>query len=172
MESKVLLYNSNDIKIGETFARRARQLVNRQRAEWVDDNHSAIRFYFGMENMDNNKTNDFDKTDDFNDNEEIGVCINHLCFARWTDGKYYPAVVSDIVNNHVKVAYLDGDTGMVLMEHVIELYEAFDTLTFQGDWKGWGYYSGVLSNTEPLIMEYDDGDVEQVYLKQLRGIRR
>jgi len=52
MESKVLLINSNDDKIGETFVRRARQLVRRQRAVWVDDNHTAIRFYPGMEKMD------------------------------------------------------------------------------------------------------------------------
>jgi len=52
MESKVLLIDSNDVKIGETFVRRARQLVRRQRAVWMDDNHTAIRFHPGMENMD------------------------------------------------------------------------------------------------------------------------
>ena len=52
MESKVLIYNSDDIKIGETFIRRARQLVKRQRAMWVNDEQTAIRFAPGMENMD------------------------------------------------------------------------------------------------------------------------
>ena len=52
MESKVSLYNSNDVKIGETFLRRARQLVRRQRATWVDDSQVAIRFAPGMEYMD------------------------------------------------------------------------------------------------------------------------
>ena len=44
MESKVLLFDANDVKVGETFMRRARQLVNQQRAQWTDDSHSAIRF--------------------------------------------------------------------------------------------------------------------------------
>ncbi len=44
MESKVLLFNDKDAKVGETYMRRARQLVNQQRAAWVDESHSAIRF--------------------------------------------------------------------------------------------------------------------------------
>ncbi|MCL2386820.1 MAG: hypothetical protein FWC89_04620 [Defluviitaleaceae bacterium] len=44
MENKVVLYDSNDKKVGETFMRRARQLVKQQRAEWVDDSQNAIRF--------------------------------------------------------------------------------------------------------------------------------
>ena len=52
METKVSLYNSHDEKIGETFIRRAKQLVKRQRAVWVDDSRTAIRFAPGMENMD------------------------------------------------------------------------------------------------------------------------
>ena len=44
MESKVLLYDSNDVKIGETFTRRARQLVKQQRASWINENQDAIRF--------------------------------------------------------------------------------------------------------------------------------
>jgi hypothetical protein len=47
MESKVLLFDENGVGIGETFMRRARQLVGRQRAEWVDESHSAIRFSSG-----------------------------------------------------------------------------------------------------------------------------
>jgi hypothetical protein len=47
MESKVLLFDENGVGIGETFMRRARQLVSRQRAEWIDESHSAIRFSAG-----------------------------------------------------------------------------------------------------------------------------
>jgi hypothetical protein len=47
MESKVLLFDENGVGMGETFMRRARQLVGRQRAEWVDESHSAIRFSAG-----------------------------------------------------------------------------------------------------------------------------
>ena len=51
MDGKVLLYDYNDVKIGETYVRRARQLVKQQRAAWVDDSQKAIRFAPGMENM-------------------------------------------------------------------------------------------------------------------------
>ncbi|MCL2286869.1 MAG: hypothetical protein FWC32_10970 [Firmicutes bacterium] len=44
MEGKVVLFDSDGTQIGETFTRRARQLVKQQRATWVDDNHTAIRF--------------------------------------------------------------------------------------------------------------------------------
>jgi len=52
VEGKVSLFDSNDIKIGETFARRARQLVKQQRASWINDSQDAIRFAPGMEKMD------------------------------------------------------------------------------------------------------------------------
>jgi len=42
MKSKVALYDSDGSQVGETFSRRARQLVQQQRAEWIGD--SAIRF--------------------------------------------------------------------------------------------------------------------------------
>ena len=44
MEAKITLYNADGTQIGETFSRRARQLVKQQRAVWVDDDHTAIRF--------------------------------------------------------------------------------------------------------------------------------
>jgi len=60
MEGKVILYDSRNNRIGETFVRRARQLVKQQRAAWTDDNCTAIRFAHGMENMDDS-TDDTDK---------------------------------------------------------------------------------------------------------------
>ena len=44
MESKVTLYNVNGEEIGETYSRRARQLVKQQRAMWADDTHTSIQF--------------------------------------------------------------------------------------------------------------------------------
>jgi len=44
MEAKILLYDAGNNKIGETFMRRARQLVKGQRAVWVDESQTAIRF--------------------------------------------------------------------------------------------------------------------------------
>jgi len=67
MEGKILLYDSNDNKIGETFVRRARQLVKQQRASWIDDNREAIRFAPGMENMDEIEVQPLHSTEDAND---------------------------------------------------------------------------------------------------------
>ena len=44
MEGKVILLDANGVEIGETFTRRARQLVKQQRAMWADDTHTSIRF--------------------------------------------------------------------------------------------------------------------------------
>jgi len=44
MEGMIKLYDANGIEIGETFARRARQLVKQQRAVWADDTHTAVQF--------------------------------------------------------------------------------------------------------------------------------
>lgn len=42
MKSKVMLFDASGAPVGETFTRRARQLVNQQRAEWISE--GAIRF--------------------------------------------------------------------------------------------------------------------------------
>ena len=44
METKVIMYDADNQKVGETFLRRARQLVSKQRATWTDDTQTAIRF--------------------------------------------------------------------------------------------------------------------------------
>jgi len=42
MKDKISMYNAEGTQVGETFTRRARQLVSQQRAEWI--NNSSIRF--------------------------------------------------------------------------------------------------------------------------------
>ena len=44
MEGKVIMFDASGAEIGETYTRRARQLVKQQRAIWADDAHTAIRF--------------------------------------------------------------------------------------------------------------------------------
>ncbi|MCL2190306.1 MAG: hypothetical protein FWC16_14875 [Defluviitaleaceae bacterium] len=44
LDTKIALYNAENERIGETFSRRARQLVKQQRAQWTDETHTAIRF--------------------------------------------------------------------------------------------------------------------------------
>jgi len=94
-------------------------------------------------------------------------------FARWRDGYYYPAVVDVVLGNELKVSYLDGYTGQVSVEHVVEMQEAFETMQFQGNWKSGGFFfKGTIASFLPaMIMHYNDGDVEQIELHQLRGVR-
>jgi len=92
-------------------------------------------------------------------------------FARWKDGYYYPATVDAVTGNDLKVSYLDGDVGQVSSEHIVELQEGFENMQFQGNWQYAGiFFKGTLSSQLPMVMNYNDGDVEQVELGQLRGV--
>jgi hypothetical protein len=44
IDTRIVLFDAEGKKIGETFSRRARQLVKQQRAYWTDESHTAIRF--------------------------------------------------------------------------------------------------------------------------------
>ena len=44
MDIKIALYDADGNKIGETFKRRAKQLVKQQRAVWEDESQTSIRF--------------------------------------------------------------------------------------------------------------------------------
>ncbi|MCL2665126.1 MAG: hypothetical protein FWE82_05890, partial [Defluviitaleaceae bacterium] len=52
MDTKIFLYDETDKKIGETYVRRARQLVQQQRAEWTDETHTAVRFLSVLDEWD------------------------------------------------------------------------------------------------------------------------
>ena len=95
-------------------------------------------------------------------------------FALWEpDGYYYPGVVAAIIERQARISFLDGDEDLVPVEHIINLDTALNTLALEGNWEFLGlFYTGNLSSREPMIMLYDDGDVEQVQLVQLRGARR
>ena len=167
MENKVSLYNSGNVKIGETFSRRARQLVRQQRAMWIDDTQTSVRFAPGMENMDIN-ADDSDAPA-----EENLIAPNQLCFAPWHDHYYYPAVISDVLPNIIKVAFLDGYSGQVPPEHIVGVQEALDTMAFECKYGWLSYYRGVLINQQPIVFQYDeDGVVEYTELRKLRGLRR
>ena len=91
-------------------------------------------------------------------------------FARWMDGYYYPGVVDEVMEYNARVSFLDGDVGLVPIGHIVELKEAFQTMQLQGNFKNEGlFFRGVLESQESMTMYYNDGDVEQVELKQLRG---
>ena len=71
MQDKILLYGSNGEKMGETFARRAKQLVKRQRARWTDEAKTAIRF----EPDAGDWTEDSDTGDDSDDSEAASEAL-------------------------------------------------------------------------------------------------
>ena len=45
MKGKITLFNPEGKHVGDTFARRARQLVGQQRARWMDEERTAIQFF-------------------------------------------------------------------------------------------------------------------------------
>ena len=93
-------------------------------------------------------------------------------FARWKDGYYYPGVVDKVMEYAVKISFLDGDVGFVPNGHIVELQEAFQTMQLQGNFKNEGiFFKGVLESQETMTMYYNDGDIEQIELKQLRGAK-
>ena len=51
MSNMITMLDASDNKIGETFFRRAKQLVKQQRAAWTSDEQKAIKFLPGMENL-------------------------------------------------------------------------------------------------------------------------
>jgi len=103
---------------------------------------------------------------------DLTISPGQTVFARWKKRYYYPAIVDEVFDTHVNVTYLDKEVAVVAKEHIIPLQAAFDTLQFQGNWQHGGlYYKGKLASQLPLIMHYNDGDVEQVDLSQLRGTR-
>jgi len=165
MENKITLYNSNNVRIGETFARRARQLVKQQRAMWTDDTETAIRFAPGMENMDI-------APEDTHEDTQKTLTPNQLCFAPWADHYYYPAVITDVLPHIVKVAYLDGYTGQAPPELIFGVQEAFDTMTFECRYGWLGFYKGILVSQYPIVFQYNsDGIVEYTELRKLRALR-
>jgi len=100
-----------------------------------------------------------------------GYEVGQTVFARFDSSEFYfPGIISVINESQLDIAYLDGDKGTVLIADVLELNQALNTLKLQGNFHYEGWYPGKISKTEPLTMQYDDGDVEQVELKQLRGV--
>ena len=157
MEDKVILYNSSDVKIGETFPRRAKQLVRQQRAMWVDDSHTAIRFAPGMENMDT-----FEKP-------VTELSLYQLCFVLRNDGYYYSAYTIAIQDTQVTVAFFDGTTNQTSIENIIRLDEAFATLRFQCK-STWVFWDGDIVGQHPVKFRFRVGGATmQVELKDLRA---
>jgi len=98
--------------------------------------------------------------------------VGQKVFARWDSGEgYFPGIVSAVNGNQMDISFLDGDKGTVPIADVLELHKAFTTLKLHGNWQNGGeWYSGKITKTDPLTMQYDDGEVEEIKLEQLRGV--
>ena len=82
MSSMITMLDANDEKIGETFFRRAKQLVKQQRAKWTSEDQKAIRFMPGME----------DSNEEANDTPQDLACekwIHELAIKRIQDRKFF-----------------------------------------------------------------------------------
>ena len=104
---------------------------------------------------------------------DVMIFPGQTVFARWEDGYYYPAIVDEVLDDDIiKVSFLAGELGFASREQMVEMQEALQIMQLQGNWVNGGiYYSGRLNTQEPMTMYYNDGDVEQVELKQIRGAR-
>jgi len=109
MEGKVILYDSNDIKIGETFIRRARQLVKQQRASWVDDSQDAIRFAPGMDKMDDAVVDDMRDKYSLGIDEELMKLAKRRVYARFAFKLH--SSIAIVLSALVIIIYLLTDSG-------------------------------------------------------------
>jgi len=96
-------------------------------------------------------------------------------FARWTDdGYFYPGILGEReqFGDHTQINFLDGRSAMVLEHDILEINHAFSILQMEGNWKLGGlFFKGQVASRSPMVMHYNDGDVEMIQLRQLRGAK-
>ena len=121
METKIILYDADDKKVGETFARRAKQLVKQQRAQWVDDTQTAIRFIKDM--------------DDWQDSGEISdESLIALAEKRILEQKRFIVHSIAVIPTWLLLFWISGDltrsdiwpaffTGVFLAAYLIHIYQ-------------------------------------------------
>jgi len=78
------------------------------------------------------------------------VSPGQTVFARWGEKYYYPALVDEVLEQQIRVSYLDGDVGLVAKEDVLELQKGFEMLQFQGNWQHGGvFFKGKIASHLP-----------------------
>ena len=93
-----------------------------------------------------------------------------IIFAQAGDGYFYPGRIGEANESHVEVLFLDGNTATVQKEDIVSFEHAISTFALQANWKNGGtFYPGKIEGQNPMVMKYDDGDVENIELRQLRG---
>lgn len=71
MIQQITIYNKTGEKIGITFPKRAKQLVNKQKAQWADELHTKIYLISAESQEDNNKLSDKSQLDNSYDDEKL-----------------------------------------------------------------------------------------------------
>ena len=116
MGSMITMYDVNDIKIGETFFRRAKQLVKQQRATWTDDDQKAIKFLQGTENL--SEETEEDSTQDKTDDKWLFEIAKKRIFERklfkWHSIAFLPGLfIAFLVAGAVVDAAFSGDAALL-----------------------------------------------------------
>ena len=118
MSSMITMFDASDNKIGETFFRRAKQLVKQQRAAWTSDDQKAIKFVPGMESL--SEEADEDISQDSADEKWIHVLaikrIQDRKLFRWHSIAILPGlIVAFLVAAVVVDAAFGGDMALMFL---------------------------------------------------------
>lgn len=122
----------------------------------------------------NCKTSDSEQSGIISDTVDSGNSFSNgeYVWARWKDGAYYYAQITDCSSPKIKVLFYDGYKREVSCEDVFYLDDAIKSgLVPQGNWKGWNvlYPCKILDLRKDTVkIEYtEDGTIEEVAYKVL-----
>ena len=99
MNNMITMLDASEKKIGETFFRRAKQLVKQQRATWTSEDQKAIKFLSGMENL-SEEADDGTLQDPADEKwiHELAIKrINDRKFFRWHSIAIFPSLFMALV---------------------------------------------------------------------------
>jgi len=92
--------------------------------------------------------------------------------APWADDGYmYPAIIAEVHDSRVHVAYLDGDEGDVDTSSLLRGFELSVGQTVSVNWKGGGeYFDGIVRRRagNAFFFDYEDGDKGWASIAQVR----
>ena len=118
MSKMITMYDASDNKIGETFFRRAKQLVKQQRAAWTSDDQKAIKFAPDMDNI-SEESDDIAQQDNTEEEwirELAQKRINDRRLFKWHSIAFVPSlIVAIIVAGGIMDAAFGGDGALLFL---------------------------------------------------------
>ena len=116
MSNMITMYDASDNKIGETFFRRAKQLVKNQRATWVCDDQKAIKFVPGMENLSETDDGPQDLADEKWLHELAVKRIFERRRFKWHSIAFVPSlIVAFLVASGLVDEFISGDAALIFL---------------------------------------------------------